>query len=516
MATLSLDFLRNYRLGTYRESEPVAYQYDQGHVLNILVPGEVTSAEVQYWTQGMTEAAAYEVGSITQQTDGSYVIECNVPNEYFGTWGDLRVYLVVTDDSKYVVTYEGRIKVLQREKPEDYVDDDPDNEALRVLTEAREAAQSASADADRAAQVAASIPADYSELSGDVSDLTEDVSSLNERLGEVDERVEALEAGGTGSGLTDGIKVALLQLASKVAYIDEHGQDYYQELYDALYTQSGLDSISAVYTQSGTVYDTDDINSLKDNLIVTAHYTDQTSEVIDSSSYNLRGTLTVGLSIITVVYGGAADTFTVTVTHDDWDYKWSYTDGSPILYGFEEVHGGGTSYTAEMRENGFYLDSPSGVYVYYKNADLTARILANNSSGVSETIINIPLYEGSGAINFALLAISDGTNGLHIYFRRETNGARYIYLCTGNGLNSDGTVISTGWDYDTDYTVRLEIGNGLGRIYLNGTLLRDNIDLATVQYAINVRVTAQNGSKGHGFYWKGLRCKYSGGEAVTE
>lgn len=150
--------------------------------MDILVPGAVASAEVQYWTRGMTEAAAYEVGSITQQTDGSYVIECNVPNEFFDTWGDLRVYLVVTDDSKYVVTYEGRIKVLQREKPEDYVDDDPDNEALRVLTEAREAAQSASADADRAAQVAASIPADYSELSGNVSNLTGEVGQLNERL----------------------------------------------------------------------------------------------------------------------------------------------------------------------------------------------------------------------------------------------------------------------------------------------------------------------------------------------
>lgn len=192
MATLSLDFLRNYRLGTYRESEPVAYQYDQGHVLDILVPGAVASAEVQYWTRGMTEAAAYEVGSITQQTDGSYVIECNVPNEFFDTWGDLRVYLVVTDDSKYVVTYEGRIKVLQREKPEDYVDDDPDNEALRVLTEAREAAQSASADADRAAQVAASIPADY-------TDLSNQVSSLNERLED-----EATNLGQLTQAIIDG------------------------------------------------------------------------------------------------------------------------------------------------------------------------------------------------------------------------------------------------------------------------------------------------------------------------
>lgn len=200
MATLTLDFLRNYRLGTYRESEPVAYQYDQGHVLDILVPGAVASAEVQYWTRGMAEAAAYEVGSITQQTDGSYVIECNVPNEFFDTWGDLRVYLVVTDDSKYVVTYEGRIRVMQREKPEDYVDDDPDNEALRILTEAREAAQSASADADRAAQVAASIPADYSELSGDVSDLTGEVGQLNERL---EDKAEQTEVNDLKSAIND-------------------------------------------------------------------------------------------------------------------------------------------------------------------------------------------------------------------------------------------------------------------------------------------------------------------------
>jgi hypothetical protein len=283
--------------------------------LDILVPGAVASAEVQYWTRGMTEAAAYEVGSITQQTDGSYVIECNVPNEFFDTWGDLRVYLVVTDDSKYVVTYEGRIKVLQREKPEDYVDDDPDNEALRVLTEAREAAQSASADADRAAQVAASIPADYSELSGNVSNLTGEVGQLNERLQDVDERVEVLEASSAGSGLTEDIKVALLQLASKVAYIDEDGQDYYDALEEALYPPANLVSISASYVQSGAIYDSDTLDVLKADLIVTAHWSDRTTSTVSSSDYVLSGILTTGTSTITVTYRGKTTSFNVTVTH---------------------------------------------------------------------------------------------------------------------------------------------------------------------------------------------------------
>ena len=37
------------------------------------------------------------------------------------------------------------------------------------------------------------------------------------------------------AGLTDAVKQALLQLASKVAYIDDDGQDYYDDLYAALY-----------------------------------------------------------------------------------------------------------------------------------------------------------------------------------------------------------------------------------------------------------------------------------------
>lgn len=40
-----------------------------------------------------------------------------------------------------------------------------------------------------------------------------------------------------GAGLTEEIKQALLQLAQKVVYIDENGQDYYDDLYNALYEE---------------------------------------------------------------------------------------------------------------------------------------------------------------------------------------------------------------------------------------------------------------------------------------
>lgn len=199
------------------------------------------------------------------------------------------------------------------------------------------------------------------------------------------------EPGGqSGTGLTEEIRQALLQIARKVAYIDEHGQTYYNNLYDALYAiqaitvsptrlglrtlgatsqligatvpsggtitwtssnpavatvsdtglvtsvsygtatitaasggksatcsvivaQAQLESITAVYTQSGTVYDTDTLDSLKPDLVVTAYYDNQTSAAV--TDYTLSGTLTVGTSTITVSYAGLTDTFSVTVTH---------------------------------------------------------------------------------------------------------------------------------------------------------------------------------------------------------
>lgn len=125
--------------------------------------------------------------------------------------------------------------------------------------------------------------------------------------------------GGGGTGLTEEIKEALLQLARKVAYIDADGEDYYQDLYDALYNvepPASLVSIDAVYTQSGTVYDTDNLYSLEEDLVVTAYYSDGTSAVIPAQDYTLSGTLTVGTSTITVSYGGMTDTFSVTVTEN--------------------------------------------------------------------------------------------------------------------------------------------------------------------------------------------------------
>lgn len=145
-----------------------------------------------------------------------------------------------------------------------------------------------------------------------------DIDDLKADLGDLDERVEALEEGGSGGdGLPDAAKTALLALLSKVAYTNGDGQTYYDDLYDALYPETppvvvDLLSISAVFTQSEPVNIGTDINGLKDALVVTAYYSDNTTRTV--TNYTLSGSLNVGTNTITVTYLGKTTTFNVIVS----------------------------------------------------------------------------------------------------------------------------------------------------------------------------------------------------------
>ena len=76
-----------------------------------------------------------------------------------------------------------------------------------------------------------------------------------------------------------------------------------------------VSSIDAVFTQgSAVIYDIDSLDTLKQYLVVTATYTDNTTEVIPSTDYTLSGSLATATSTITASFGGKSDTFTVNVT----------------------------------------------------------------------------------------------------------------------------------------------------------------------------------------------------------
>ena len=113
-------------------------------------------------------------------------------------------------------------------------------------------------------------------------------------------------------------------------------------------------SITATYTQSGTVYDTATLDSLKADLVVTANYSGGTSETVPASDYTLSGTLTVGTSTITVTYAGLTDTFSVTVSHAVQDTTAQIATSGQILvhltneYGIRPATNGGITVMYEM------------------------------------------------------------------------------------------------------------------------------------------------------------------------
>lgn len=118
---------------------------------------------------------------------------------------------------------------------------------------------------------------------------------------------------GALSPLSQATKSALLTIAEKVAYIDANGQSYYNAL-EAAFDERTVLSIDAVFTQgSATIYDSDDLDDLKQYLVVTAYYDDGSTANV-TSACELSGTLEEGTSTITATYGGKSDTFDVTVT----------------------------------------------------------------------------------------------------------------------------------------------------------------------------------------------------------
>lgn len=199
--------------------------------------------------------------------------------------------------------------------------------------------------------------------------------------------------------LPSTFKSALLQLAQKVAYIDDQGQTYYQDLYDALYPPKELVSISAVFTQGQTVvYDTDSLDSLKTMLVVTGTYDDQSTETIPSTDYTLSGSLTAGTSTITVTSSGKTTTFTVTVTH------------SPGIYTVTNTLTGCTNSNsaASVTENASYsgtITASSGYTLTGATVSITMGGTDITSTAYSNGTISIASVTGALVISVAAAAV---------------------------------------------------------------------------------------------------------------
>ena len=182
------------------------------------------------------------------------------------------------------------------------------------------------------------------------------------------------------SGISDEVKVALLNCFEHVAWIDEHGQDYYDALENALNRSEEKTpvSITAVFSQGqNTIYTDDTLESLRQYLTVTAQYEDSSTRVI--SDYTLSGQLTSGVSVITVYYKGKSTTFNVTVTQRIYTYGWNTSaqgslqkvNGSPIVGDRHNHMNLNTSATMIAARRAFVVTSGDLPYTVYQDGSET-------------------------------------------------------------------------------------------------------------------------------------------------
>ena len=325
--------------------------------------------------------------------------------------------------------------------------------------------------------------------------------------------------GPQGPGVTEDLRAALLQLAQKVAYIDKHGADYYQDLYDALYPSANLlsitaiftqgstvvyddadlddlrpmlyvvghyddntdaevtnydlsgnltagssvvtvsyqsktttftvnvtarptlSSISAVYTQSGTVYDTDTLDSLKADLVVTAHYSDSSTQTVPAADYTLSGALTAGTSTITVSYGGKTTTFSVTVSEEliPSDYQQvEYLEATQT-----STSSGGYFNTG--------VNSPEHTELKYVVGFMPSGVIP--SANIKQNIIGTRKTEtgSKNDVGFSIDVRSDNAaigafSGISVYFEESTINQRFdltaTWTATGLTINNGSSTES--------------------------------------------------------------------------
>lgn len=262
-------------------------------------------------------------------------------------------------------------------------------------------------------------------------------------------------------GLTGEAKEALIACFEQVAWKTPYGQTYLSALETALYPEVHLTSITAAYEQDRPIYDTDSLDLVRLDLVVTANYSDGTSERLADDAYTLTGTLTAGTSTITVTYGGKSATVSVIVT--------------PI------------------------------VPLPYKRCEW---ISANSQGQVIDTGIEIGtgirtiteaqyLTTNLNDFNYQLVGIGSGYSGLYIAVRKTTSGFAF-----GIASGTDFTVTAS--DIEQPFTVENNFDPSTPTATLNGqTISYTRPSAATSTLKLQIFAATGTSTKGaHAKFFK--------------
>lgn len=229
-----------------------------------------------------------------------------------------------------------------------------------------------------------------------------------------------------------------------------------------------LSSIDAVFTQGGTtIYENDSLDVLKPLLVVTATYSDSTTEVIPSTDYTLSGTLTEGTSTITATYEGKTDTFSVTVSayvpHYTVVNNLTHTSNSNASTTSVEQ---GDSYSASIGvEIGYTLDS---VTVMMGGVDVTSTAYNSGTQSISIASVTGNIVITAVAIMTPSSITAVFNQGANVIYDTDTLSDLIQYLTvTANYPDTTTATVPS-----TDYTLSGSLTVGTSTItvsYLNLT-----------------------------------------------
>ena len=261
-----------------------------------------------------------------------------------------------------------------------------------------------------------------------------------------------------------------------------------------------LTSISAVYTQSGTVYPTDSLDSLKTDLVVTAHYDDQSTATV--TSYTLSGTLTVGTSTITVSYDGKTTTFSVTVSaassyvtdglihhfdaidntpngHDSTSTTWTDLVGTDVLTMNDSTK-------ATWDNDALVLGGTAGQYLIGTDtteapASTTVEVVFEADANQSAMVAILMAYSTSACIG-AIPVFSDNTFNVK-------GGSSSTYTHSGSDLTSLYHIAGS-------YTSN----NAINKAYANGSLATTGSATHSLTFSssVNKRIIGQSNTSSSG------------------
>lgn len=186
-----------------------------------------------------------------------------------------------------------------------------------------------------------------------------------------------------------------------------------------------ITNISCTYNQSGTVYNTDPLDSLKDDLTVVATYSDNTTATLESHNYVLDGTLKIGTSMITVICGGQQNTFRVNVTADEnsaTSVSCTFDEDASIVYSNDSLD----SLRSYLRVTATY---PEGSTKVINNYTLSGTLSPGDST--------VTVSYGGQTTYFKVYVVPEGS----IVRKYRLSNGTLMPLVNGNGTSLIGNGI---------------------------------------------------------------------------